>query len=382
GDGDAATQARLQILQVRNRLGLTERVLASYQDDGKAQAFTMGMRDSFEPFDSQILVRGEEDNPTEERVPRGFLQVVQTNDEEPISEHESGRLQLAQWITSPENPLTTRVFVNRVWSWMFGEGIVRTVDNFGSTGEAPTHPELLDFLAVRFLEMDWSVKELVREIATSRTYRMSSSFDPGQFESDPDNFYLWRANKRRLDAESLRDSVLAVSGQLDLSRPDGSLVSKAGDGFVGRNITEIQINQETKNRSVYLPIVRGLVPESLALFDFADPSLLSGKREITTVPSQALYMMNSEFIIENADAMAAFLVTDLGLRGPELAIEAFYRAYSRPPSKAEGEQTKVYIERFIAEALSSGRSMDEARLLALTTFCQSLISSAEFRYLN
>ncbi|MEM7603062.1 MAG: DUF1553 domain-containing protein [Verrucomicrobiota bacterium] len=340
------------------------------------------MRDLDSPFDSQVLIRGEEDNPTEERVPRGFLEVIQTNDENFISESESGRLQLAQWIASPENPLTARVYTNRIWSWLFGEGIVRSVDNFGSTGEKPTHPELLDYLAIRFHELDGSTKNLIREIATSRTYRMSSDYRDDHFEKDPENYALWRSHKRRLDAESIRDASLSVSGRLDLARPAGSLVSEAGEGFVGRNVSEEQINTESTHRSVYLPIVRGLVPESLALFDFADPSLLAGKREITTVPSQALYMMNSPFILENAKAMAGYLVTDLKLRGEELAKEAFYRCYSRPPTQAESERTQEFIERFLVVAQEEGHSTEAARILALTTFCQSLIGSAEFRYLN
>ncbi|MDF1823819.1 MAG: PSD1 and planctomycete cytochrome C domain-containing protein [Verrucomicrobiales bacterium] len=382
GDGERATELRLQILRHQNQIGIADRILASYDDDGYPKPLSMGMKDLSSPFDSQILIRGEEDNPTDERVPRGFIQVVKTSDEEPISADESGRLQLAGWITSPENPLTARVYVNRIWSWLFGEGIVRSIDNFGSTGDEPTHPELLDYLAVRLIELDWSTKQLVQEIVTSRTYRMSSAFREDHFEKDPENHSLWRANKRRLDAEAIRDSALAVSGQLNLERPAGSLVSEAGDGFVGRNIQEDEINSETTYRSVYLPIARGLVPESLGLFDFADPSLLSGKREITTVPSQALYMMNSPFILKNAKAMASYLTTDIGLRGEELVSEAFYLCYSRPPTPGESERTTQFIERFLIVAKEEGLPPLEARLLALTTFCQSLIGSAEFRYLN
>ena len=382
GNADEAQRLQLQALNIRRRLGIQEQILESFEDGGARKAYAMGMRDREEPFDSQILIRGEEDNPAEERAPRGFIQVIHTADEEPIPADQSGRLQLAKWITSPENPATSRVFVNRVWSWLFGEGIVTTVDNFGATGEAPSHPELLDYLAIRFAELDWSVKDLVREMLTSRTYRMSSDYDRDLFVKDPDNRLLWRANKRRLDAESIRDAALAVSGRLDLARPDGSSVSEAGVGFVGRNISEEQINTETTHRSVYLPIVRSLLPESLALFDFADPSLISGKREITTVPSQALYMMNSDFVIENADAMASLLYSELELRGPELARAAFERAYSRPPTREEGIETGAYVQKFLAAAKESGMAPEKAGQLALATFCQSLISSAEFRYLN
>ncbi|MBU6180840.1 MAG: DUF1553 domain-containing protein, partial [Verrucomicrobia bacterium] len=305
-----------------------------------------------------------------------------TGDERPIPSDQSGRLQLAEWMASPANPLTARVLANRVWLWLFGEGLVSSVDNFGTTGEKPSHPELLDHLAIRLVELDWSVKDLIREITASRVYRMAATFDAADYEKDPENRSLWRARPRRLDAESLRDATLAVNGQIDLARPDGSVVATAGSGFVGRNLPETIFETESPHRSVYLPIVRGAVPESLALFDFSDPSLTSGKREITTVPSQALYLMNSPFLLEAGDAFARLLYNDRGLRGPDLAREAFYRAFSRPPTEAEGAEAKAFIDQFLTAAKSEGLSDDEARQLALTSFCQSLLSSAEFRYLN
>ncbi len=382
GDNETANQKRLQLVGLTNRIGALEGQIAAYTDSGERRTQAMGMRDREEPFDSQILIRGEEDKATVERAPRGFLQVIQTHDEAPISKHESGRLQLAQWITSAENPLTSRVFANRAWLWMLGQGIVRSVDNFGSTGEGPTHPELLDHLAVRFLEMDWSIKDLVREIANSRTYRMSSEFQEETFDKDPENRLVWRANKRRLDAESIRDSILLVSGRLDRDRPVGSTISEIGDGFVGRNISENQINVESNHRSVYLPVARDLLPEVLNIFDFADPNLIAGEREVTTVPSQALYLMNSEFAQKSSEEMARVLIEDWKLRGPKLGWVAFHLAYSRPPTEEESRKTTAYIERFIEAAEGSGMNKETARYLSLTTFCQSLISSAEFRYLN
>ncbi len=382
GEDDKARAMLNQVLRARSQVGIQRQLLDSYDDDGNPIAFTMGVQDREEPFDSQILIRGEEDNPTEERAPRGFLQVIQTSNQSAIGTHESGRRQLAEWITSPGNPLTARVYANRVWGWLIGEGLVTSVDNFGTTGEKPSHPELLDYLALTLIDSGWSTKDLIREIVTSKTYRMSSEYDEAQFQKDPENRLLWRANRKRLDAESLRDATLAASQQLDLSRPEGSMVSQIGDGFVGRNIQEAQLNTPSNHRSVYLPIVRGLVPESLSLFDFSDPSLLSGKREVTTVPSQALYLMNSDFAITSAEAMADYLVNDQKLRGPELATAAFYLCYSRPPTPEEGEHTKKYIERFLEVAKAENLSVEKSRRMALTTFCQSLISSAEFRYLN
>jgi cytochrome c553 len=381
GDDDAQRFVG-RILATRNQIGIIEAKLLGYTGDGTQRRLAMGVRESGEPFDSQILIRGEEENATDERVPRGFLQVVKTGDERPIPADQSGRLQLAEWMASPANPLTARVIANRVWLWLFGEGLVSSVDNFGTTGEKPSHPELLDHLAVRLVELDWSVKDLIREITASRTYRMAATFDPADYEKDPENRSLWRTRPRRLDAESLRDATLAVSGRLDLTRPDGSVVASAGAGFVGRSIPETTFETESPHRSVYLPIVRGAVPESLALFDFSDPSLTSGKREITTVPSQALYLMNSPFLLEASEAFAKRLYNDRGLRGPDLAREAFQLAFSRPPTETEGAEAKAFIERFLATAKSQGIADDEARILALTGFCQSLLASAEFRYLN
>jgi cytochrome c553 len=379
---DAAQRANLRAQFQRTQVGLAEGRLALYDAEGNALDLAMGMRDSKEPFDSQILLRGEEDLAIEQRAPRGFLQVIQTGDEQPIPSDQSGRLQLARWMASPENPLTARVIANRVWLWLFGEGIVPSVDNFGTTGEAPSHPELLDHLAVRLVELDWSVKDLVREITASRTYRMATTHDPAMEEKDPENRLLWRARPRRLDAEATRDAILSVSGQLDLERPLGSVVAEVGPAFVGRGLPETRFEAESPHRSVYLPVVRGAVPESLALFDFADPSLPLGKRENTNVPSQALFLMNSPFVTTAAERLASLLYNELGLRGSELAREAFLRTFSRPPTEAEGIETKAFIDRFLAVAKDQGLPDEQARLLALTSFCQSLLCSAEFRFLN
>lgn len=383
GDTDNAQRITLSTLRTRSQIGLIESQLGRYDESGQPLALAMAVTDSEEPFDSQLLIRGEEDNTTSERVARGFVQVIQTNDEEPIGAGESGRLQLAHWMTSPENPLTARVMTNRVWHWLFGQGLVPTVDNFGTTGQAPTHPELLDQMAIRFIEKGWSVKDLIREFTLSRTYRQAATFNEDYFEKDPENQLLWRMAPRRLDAESFRDAILAVSGKLDLERPVGSPVAKAGDGFIGRTVRDQEsLSVEQDFRSIYLPIVRDMVPESLALFDFADPSLMTGERENTTVPSQALYLMNSDFVTQNADAMARRLAEEWNLRGPQLSATAFYLAYARPPTAEESRKTTAYIERFMETARKSGMEDREARVLALTTFCQSLLSSAEFRYLN
>ena len=216
---------------------------------------------------------------------------------------------------------------------------------------------------------------------------MSSDYDEKKFLTDPENTLVWRSNKRRLDAESLRDATLAVSGQLDIDRPQGSLVALQGDGFIGRGIGLRSIDDmlekaDFSHRAVYLPVIRDLLPDSLQLFDFADPSLVLGARETTTVPSQALFLMNSEFLQSNAEAMAKHLTDDLNLRDEKLGWAAFYLAYSRPPTSEESRKTKAYFERFIKTAKDGGMESKQAGWLALTTFCQSLMSTAEFRYVN
>ncbi|NNE90713.1 MAG: DUF1553 domain-containing protein [Verrucomicrobiales bacterium] len=387
GEEELAGRLQQQILGTVSQIGAARARLNAVDKDGNYRQLVMGMQDGDTPFDSQILIRGEVENPTDERVPRGFVQVIKTDDEQPIPDSQSGRLQLARWMTSPENPMTARVFANRTWHWLFGQGIVKTVDNFGTTGQEPTHPELLDHLAIRFIELEWSVKDLIKEIVTSRAYRMSSDYAEEKFLKDPENKLVWRANKRRLDAESMRDSILFVSGKLDSSRPNASLIAQVGESFIGRGrgITDIDsylTQAEFNHRSVYLPIVRDLLPDSLALFDFADPSLVLGARESTIVPSQALFLMNSDFLQSSADAMGRNLFDTVNGDRGKFGYLAFYRCYSRPPTDEESRKTKAYFERFIATAKETGIDEQQARALAGSTFLQSLLSSAEFQYVN
>ena len=185
----------------------------------------MGVLDCEKVVNAPLLERGDVGKPGKP-VPRGFPRVVELLDAPKAASDRSGRLELARWLAHPDHPLTARVMANRVWRHLFGAGIVRTVDNFGTSGERPSHPELLDQLAVRFVADGWSVKKLIREIVLSRSYRQSSTYDENAFRTDPENRLLWRAAKRRLDAEAIRDAMLAVSGELDAARPAGSLVAR------------------------------------------------------------------------------------------------------------------------------------------------------------
>ncbi|MEX2559704.1 MAG: DUF1553 domain-containing protein, partial [Pirellulales bacterium] len=272
--------------------GGIEGQLEKVDDSGQALPLAMGVLDGERIVDAPRLERGEIGRPGK-NVPRGFPRVVEIAEAPRIPSDQSGRLELARWLTHPDHPLTARVMANRVWRHLFGAGIVRTVDNFGFSGERPSHPELLDHLAVRFVADGWSVKKLVREIALSRTYRQASTYDEDAFRADPDNRLLWRAAKRRLDAEAIRDAMLVVSGELDAARPAGSLVARhIGDrpiSLIGLDASLPADLDGSLHRSVYLPVLRDRLPEVLDLFDFAEPSLVSGDRETTNVPLQALY---------------------------------------------------------------------------------------------
>lgn len=351
------------------------------------------------PIQCALLIRGEISE-RGDRVPRGFVEVLNTVAPPAIPAADSGRLQLAQWLTRPENPLTARVEVNRVWHHLFGRGLVRTADEFGAQGERPTHPELLDHLAVRFQQDGWSLKRLIRELVLSRTYQLSSATSDRAMEMDPDNTLLWRSSPRRLDAEALRDAMLAVAGVLDTVPPGGSPVSQYGDGPVRRGIDSRVENSVARKRSVYLPVVRGFVPESMDLFDFAEPSLVVADRDSTNVPAQALYLMNNEGILQISRAFALRLLTEAG-PGPRERIDRAYRlAFGRPPTPREIMRAGEFLRAELGDVASNPASQSSAaperrrrngvrsREIARpgevvwTSFAQALLASAEFRFLH
>lgn len=233
--------------------GGIEGQLEKVDDKGQALPLAMGVLDQEKVVDAPLLERGEIARPGKP-VPRGFPKVVQITDAAAIPSDHSGRLEFARWLTHPDHPLTARVMTNRVWRHLFGAGLVRTVDNFGFSGERPSHPELLDHLTVRFTSGGWSVKKLVREIVLSRTYRQASRYQEAAFHVDPENRLLWRATKRRLDAEAIRDAMLIASGELDSTRPAGSLVGcQIGDrpiSLIGLDPSLPADLDGTKQRSV------------------------------------------------------------------------------------------------------------------------------------
>jgi hypothetical protein len=321
-----------------------------------------------EPRDCPLRIKGDPHD-RDEAPPRGEFALPGLPRLPKISDKESGRLQLAQWLIAPENPLTARVFVNRVWQHLFGRGIVRTVDDFGLTGEAPTHPELLDHLATRFVEGGWSVKKLLRAVMLSRTYRLSSAGDPAREKVDDGSAFFWRALPRRIEIEPLRDSLLFLGGTLKFERPEG--IQVAGFGGKGRAAWARSLMPETAPvRTIYLPVLRSLVPSMHELFDFPDPSQIKGQREVTTVSSQALFLMNNAMVEDAARGLAEQLLVSKGKDDAARLEQAWLRTFGRKPSADEATDAKKF--------LSGLKGTVEYRW---STFIQALFASAEFRYL-
>ena len=338
----------------------------------------MGVREASSPSNCNLLVRGELKDKGPE-VQRGVLTVLKTAQAAHINPRHSGRMDLANWIASKDNPLTARVMVNRVWEHLFGQGLVESVDNFGALGSEPSHPELLDTLAVQFVDQKWSVKKLIRSIVLSRVYQLSSQHDAKSYEIDPANKFLWRMEHRRLDAEEIRDAILTASGQLNKARPDGSPVMELGNMPTGGNKKLQEIRKPSNVRSVYLPIMRGLVPEMLQVFDEADPALIVGKRDVTTVPTQALFLMNNPFVLKQADFMAKRILEQKDLNQESRIETAFRLALGRPPSKQEGAQVAKYLDEYRQTIQQSGQKVNPQQA-AWTSLCQTLFQSGEFRY--
>ena len=336
-----------------------------------AIAYAFGVQDAGHPGPARVRIRGVWDQLGAE-VPRGFPSAVAPDDAPTIPPDASGRLELARWIVRADNPLASRVAVNRAWQHLFGRGIVETVDNFGTNGARPSHPELLDFLAHRFVhEQGWSLKSLIREIVTSRAYRLGAWHAPEAYAADPQARLLWRVPPRRLDAEALRDAILQVGGLLDPSPAQGSAVATLGyDHLNPKTVRTIHESGQAARRSVYLAALRGQdTDDLLKVFDFPDPGLVAGRREATTVPSQALYLLNSPLVREAADGLADRLLA--GDDDDEARIARAYRiVLGREPNQAETRRG--------LRALGAFEGGDHERWSA---YGQALLMSTEFRFL-
>ena len=432
--GGAANGAdQLRRLRAVSETGSIRQTLKSYEADGQPKALAMGVKDRPAPSmgagfgdrfrdgirgrfpggggfpggmtafptitDSPLFARGDVDKPGE-KVPRAFPAVLSLSSPTDISKTESGRRELAEWLVSPEHPLTSRVMVNRVWHWLFGQGLVESVDNFGTTGQKPSNPALLDHLASRFSSGGWSTKGLIKEVVMSRAYQLSSAHDEKSFAADPQNTLVWRMSKRRLDAECVRDAMLAASGQLQLAPPVASPIARSGDGPIGgprfRGTSEDSIVNAGGNvRSVYLPIARDVVPDSLAVFDFAETSLVTGARETTNVPSQALYLLNSSFATTQAEALAARVLKGypggpnggVSANSDQRIAYAYWLVFARGPDQVERAAAASFFSKFPANWEKGDTTTAAVRdagdvTAAWTSFCRALFASAEFRYLN
>jgi hypothetical protein len=260
--------------------------------------------------------------------------------------------------------------VNRVWHWLLGEGLVRTTDNFGTTGEAPSHPELLDYLTVKFVERGWSVKKLVREIVLSHAYQMSSDETESALAVDPENRLLWRMNRHRLEAEEIRDAILATSGQLN---------DFAGGATIPASLTADYAYKHTDPcRSVYVPVLRNSLLDLFEAFDFPDPSMVTGRRNASTVAPQALFMMNHPFVMEQAQTTAQRLLAE-PFDDDAARIGWIYQAtLGRAPTLREGRIVAAQL----GEPLLAGENSESERVERWTRIVQTLFASPDFRYVE
>jgi len=312
----------------------------------------MVLLDSPRPIQPRVFIRGNAGNPGPE-VPRQFLEVLSGPERRPFSKG-SGRLEMAQAIASDKNPLTARVFVNRVWGHLFGAGLVRTPSDFGLRSEPPSHPELLDYLASEFMARGWSTKALIRELVLSGAYRQSCEGDPSAARSDPENLLLSRMNRRRLDFESMRDAFLWTGGDLQLGL-GGQAIDLAKQPF-------------SKRRTVYGFIDRQNLPAMYRTFDFANPDTHSPQRHETVVPQQALFLMNSPFVQERARRLAAHL-EEQGLTEPASRVMYLHRRlFGREASPEEIEQALAFVRAVEADgpAVRQGAWEQYAQVLLLS----------------
>jgi len=295
--------------------------------------------------------------------------------------HHSGRLELARWLVRADNPLTARVMVNRIWRWHFGQGLVRTQANFGRLGEAPDNQPLLDWLAHRFIENKWSIKSMQRLILLSRTYQMSAAENPVAAEIDPENHWHWRANVRRLEAEAVRDSLLAVSGLLDRSM-GGSLLHVKNREYLFDHTSRDGTKYDSFRRALYLPVIRNNVYDVFQLFDFPDPAVPNGDRATTTVAPQALFLMNSAWVAKLCDRLAEELLKNVAGDEANRVQHLYRKGFSRPATDDEVARA-LELVRGIETALAL-REPDgnKRRLQAWACLCQTVLSANEFVYVE
>ncbi len=364
-----SVESRQQLAQLRTELKQLEESLPPEPD------MACAVEDG-ESVQQKVFVRGDYNNPGEE-APKAFPAILQKDEPAPAWKG-SGRLQLVDWLARPDHPLTSRVMVNRIWQWHFGEGLVRTPNNFGKLGARPTYPELLDYLALRFVEGGWSIKNMHRLILHSSVYGMSSEARGNPSDKkpvDPENKLLSHFSRRRLQVEEIRDGLLAMDGSLDLTM-GGTLQS--GFGTDGENSSKrLSLNPETiDRRMVYLPLRRANLPTLLNLFDFGDAVMSMGKRASTNVAPQALFMMNSEFVAQRARRLASSLMGEESDEARRVQ-RAYLITLSRRTQEEELQAGLSYVRGFREKFPNSATDLD-----AWYSFCRILMASNDFIYVD
>lgn len=346
------------------------------------------MRDGEQPADMPVYIRGNPYAPGAV-IPRGTVRVASWDKFSEIPAGQSGRLQLAEWLADHRNPLTPRVAVNRIWQKLFGEGLVRSVDYFGTRGETPSHPELLDHLATRFMNSGWSQKQLIRSLVLSRTYRLSSANHEAAMQVDPDNRLLWRMNRQRIDAEALRDGLLAVSGELTPSLGGPALVLEERENC--GDLVQMGVNPpnyshrkpragEELIRTIYLPVMRTSTATHDRLrsfFDFVNPAQIAGQRSQTVVPTQSLFVMNNDLFRKRAKSLSDQLIA--ASPQPETRLNQLWiRVFNRPITSAERDDALAFLTQLDATFEGQEPTAHESR--RWQELCHSLLASNEFLF--
>ena len=353
--------------------------LAALEKQAPEIPSAMGVNEA-QPVDVAIHIRG--NHLTLGAVaPRRFPRVLSGDARPPLDPKQSGRLQLAEWLVRKDHPLTARVMVNRIWRWHFGQGIVRSTDNFGRLGEPPSHPELLDWLALRFVESGWSIKAMHRLLMLSAAYQMSSAYDERAATADPDNRLHWRSDARRLEAEEVRDALLAASGRLDRTL-GGSLLEVKNRDYLFDHTSKDKTSYDSRRRSLYLPVIRNHLYDVFQLFDAPSGSVPQGNRVTTTVAPQALFMMNSDVVAQSSDALAKDLLARAEPDDATRVNRLYALAYSRPASPAEASRAQALLSRFDSLLAASEPDVEKRRQRSWALLCQVIFAANEFVYLK
>jgi cytochrome c553 len=357
--------------------------LALANKDMPTIPIAQSVEDTMKPEDVRVHIRGSTEN-LGDLVPRGFPAILVSSRTPKVEPNGSGRLAMARWLTSPDHPLTARVGANRIWQHLFGIGLVATADNWGLRGETPSNPALLDYLASTFSHEDaWSQKSLIRQVMLSATYRQacSSPNDAVAARTDPENLLLYRQNRERLEAEPYRDAILAVSGQLDLTM-GGSLLTTADHDYVTNDQSADKAAYAAPRRSIYLPVIRNSLFDMFQAFDFGDGSTVNGRRAVTVVAPQALFALNSPMVRDAAAGFARRTLAEPATDDGQRIRRAYRTALGRSATAAETTRVAGYIARYTAATATIEPDPAKRRERAWQSFCQALLSSNEFLYVD